>query len=425
MIASIYRVAASLAAPGLRVMLNRRARRGKEIAGRLAERRGYSTTPRPPGRLAWVHCASVGEATSVLPLIESLLPLIDGGSVLLTTGTVTSAEMLAQRLPRLNLDRRVIHRFVPLDVPAWVGRFLDHWRPDAAVFVESEIWPNTLAACHRRGIPTALVNGRMSERSFARWQRVLSFAQTLFGGFERVIAQSDDDAARLKQLGASTVTVAGNLKFAASPLPVARAELERLRERLGGRPVWLAASTHPGEETIACAVHAALRDRHPGLLTIIAPRHPVRGAEIAGAITTLTVTRRGIGQDPPEGEGVWLADTMGELGLLFSLVGHAFVGGSLVPIGGHNPLEPARLGCAVAIGPHTFNCVEAVTVLEQAGALTRVADAPALALWIDGLLRDPERRREMGDFGIVASRRYADVSSRTASGLAELVRRRA
>lgn len=423
MLGGAYAVAASVAAPALRLLLIRRAMRGKEVWRRLAERRGVDRTPRPDGRLLWLHCASVGEAVSILPVLKALLPMVPNATVLLTTGTVTSAALLDVRLPEMGLQTGVLHRFVPLDVPLWVARFLNHWRPDAAAMVESEIWPNVLAACRRRSIPTMLVNARMSARSFAHWQRAPRLAKRLFGGFRRVIAQSDVDAERLRALGAKDATAPGNLKFAASPLPVPHQELDRLRERLGGRPVWLAASTHPGEETIALAVHAALRSRHERLLTIIAPRHPERGPAIVAGAGWLPATRRGAGEDPPDYEGVWVADTM-ELGLLYSLVGHAFVGGSLVPHGGQNPLEPARLGCAVAVGPHTFNFADPVEVLEEAGALTRVADAPSLALWVDGLLRDDEVRRRMGDAGIMASRRYSDLPQRVAAMLAEMLRRR-
>jgi 3-deoxy-D-manno-octulosonic-acid transferase len=408
MLTAVYGVAMTAAAPLLRAMLWRRAWRGKEVWRRLPERRGIDRTLRPVGRLLWIHCASVGEADA---------------RVLLTTGTVTSAQVLATRLPEMGLDRRVFHRFVPLDVPLWVGRFLDHWRPDAAAFVESEIWPNILRACRRREIPTMLVNARLSPRSFARWRRIPG-ARAMFAGFRRVVAQSEPDAERLAALGAAKVSAPGNLKFAAAPLPVPRQELSRLTDLLAGRPVWLAASTHPGEETIAFAVHAVLRERHDRLLTIIAPRHPERGPSIVARAGSLPATRRGAHEDPPAGEGVWVADTIGELGLFYGLVGHAFVGGSLVPHGGQNPLEPARLGCAVAVGPHTSNFAAPVAILAEAGALTTVRDAPELALWVDGLLRDPARRRRFGDAGIVASRRYGDLPQRVAAMLAEMLRRR-
>jgi 3-deoxy-D-manno-octulosonic-acid transferase len=421
MLSVLYRAAATLAAPALRVMLRRRVGRGKEWADRLPERRGVDATPRPAGPLVWMHAASVGESVSILPVLAALGRLAPAVNVLVTTGTVTSAELLGARLPEMKLDRRVLHRFVPLDVPAWAGRFLDHWRPDAAVFVESEIWPNLLAGCHARRIPTMLLNARLSQRSFARWRRARRLARTLFGRFDRVLAGGAEDAARLDALGARNVIAAGNLKFAAPPLPAPRIELERMRRLLVGRPVWLAASTHAGEEAMVRAIHASLAQRLPRLLTIIAPRHPERGAEIARVGEGLAVARRVQGEAPPDDAGLYIADTIGELGMFFSLAGIVFVGGSLVPIGGHNPLEPARLGCAVAVGPFTDNFRDAVAVLEAAGAVERVKDARDLARWVEELLGDAGRRRTMGEAGVAAAARYADLPRRVAGMLVEMV----
>jgi 3-deoxy-D-manno-octulosonic-acid transferase len=321
----------------------------------------------------------------------------------------------------MGLEHRVMHRFVPLDVPAWVARFLGHWRPDAAAFVESEIWPNLLAGCAASHIPMMLLNARLSDGSFARWRRAGSLARSLFGQFDRVLARDGTDAARLRALGARDVIEAGDLKFAAAPLPVPRIELERLRRRLAGRPVWLAASTHPGEEAMVVDLHRRLAAGLPGLLTILAPRHPQRGEEVAALACELPMTRRGAGDDPPETSGIWIADSVGEYGLLFSLAGLCFMGGSLVPLGGHNPLEPARLGCAVAIGPHTANFRDAVTVLEAAGALAQVVDAVALGVWVEELLSDESRRRTMGEAGIAASYRFAGLPQRVAAMLLDLV----
>ena len=417
MIAGLYATSATLAAPGLNLLLARRVRRGKEIAARLGERRGLATLPRPAGRLMWLHAASVGETISVLPLLPALAVAAPDAAVLFTTGTVTSAELLARRMPA----GRILHQFVPLDVPRWVARFLDHWRPDAAAFVESEIWPNLLAACRARSIPTMLVNARLSPGSFANWRRMPGFARTLFGGFSRIEAQSEADAARLRALGAGVVETPGNLKFAAPPLPVAPSDLAALRALLASRPVWLAASTHPGEEAVAREAHRALAARHPGLLTVIVPRHPERGAEVAAMMTGLAVARRALGEPPPAGPGIWVADTLGELGLFYAAIGLAFVGGSLVAHGGQNVLEPARLGCAVLVGPHTRNFAEPVAVLDAAGALAQVADGAALTETLDALLRDPARRAAMGDAGRAAASRDADLPQRVAAALAALL----
>ena len=399
-------------------MLRRRSQRGKELAARLPEREGIDPTPRPAGVLLWLHAASVGESQSILPLLSALRLQAPEASVLVTTGTVTSAALLAGRLPELGLHY-VLHRFVPLDVPVWVARFLDHWQPDVAGFVESELWPNLVDGCRARGIPMMLVNARMSNRSLRGWQRAPGFARQVVGAFDRVQAQSAADAARLRLLGARHVDAPGNLKRSAPPLPADPAELTRLRALIGTRPVWLAASTHPGEEAIAGEVHNRLAPAHPGLLTIVAPRHPERGTAVAAA---LGAPRRAAGQDP--GAGIWVSDTLGELGLLYRLSPLAFVGRSLMGHGGQNPLEPARLGCAIAVGPHTGNFSDAVQELEDAGALTRVADTAGLADWVDGLLRDPGRTGAIGEAARAASQAPAGLPERTAEALLSLIKPR-
>ena len=412
---------ARLVAPGLRLMLRLRLARGKELPDRLAERRGIDPSPRPPGRLLWLHAASVGETASILPVLAPLLAGAPDLTVLVTTGTVTAAALLAQRLTP-DQQGRVLHRFVPLDVPGWVGRFLDHWRPDAAAFLESELWPNLLFACHARHIKLMLVNARLSPRSFARWRRAPGFARELLGVFDHVQARSEADAARLRMLGARRVEAPGDLKFAAPPLPVDTAELDRLQALLAGRPVWLAASTHPGEDALAFAVHRRIAARHPALLTIVAPRHPERGAAIASEAAPLPVTRRALGAAPPAAAGVWVVDTLGELGLCYRLAPIAFVGRSLVPPGGgQNPLEPARLGCAIAVGPLTGNFQEPVALLRDAGALVEVADAAALAGFVTAMLTDPARREDMGRRATAVVQRHGDLAEHTAAALLALL----
>ena len=414
---ALWAGAATLAAPALRLSLRERVRRGKEIAARLPERRGIDPTLRPSGRLLWLHAASVGETVSVLPVLAALARLAPDLRLLLTTGTVTSATLLARRLPDLGLMERVLHRFAPLDVPAWARRFLAHWRPDAAGFVESELWPNLLAACRGQRVPAMLLNARLSARSAGRWRRAPGFAREVLGSFASVRAQSAADAARFSALGAPNVSAPGDLKFAAPKLPVDEAELERLRALIGDRPRWLAASTHQGEEAIAIAVHRRLAPSHPGLLTVIAPRHPARGAAVRDGASSVQVSRRALGEPPPEG-GIWIADTLGELGLLYRLCGIALVGRSLVaPGGGQNPLEPARLGCALAVGPHTDNFAAAVAALQQAGGLACVSNAATLADWLDAMIRDPLRRKAAAQAAASVCDRYADLPERTAEAL--------
>jgi 3-deoxy-D-manno-octulosonic-acid transferase len=362
--ARLYHAAGTIAAPGLRVMLQKRLGRGKEIAERLPERFGITALPRPPGRLVWLHAASVGEAMSVFPVIDAL-----DCAVLLTTGTVTSASLAAQRL-----GNHARHQFVPLDVPAWAERFLAHGRADCAVFVESELWPNMLGAIDAHGIPRLLINARLSARSAARWRYLPGMVARLLGGFRYIHAQSPEDAHNLESLGLTDLKTWGNLKFFAPALPVDGNALAALRAALPG-PVWLAASTHPGEEAIVRQAHDILRREIPDLVTIIVPRHPARGAEIA---VLTNAPRRSENATPVPGR-LYIADTLGELGLFYRLAPFAFVGGSLIAHGGQNVIEPARLGRPVIVGPHTGNFIEPVRLLESAGALVRITDAQTLA----------------------------------------------
>ncbi|MGH7102626.1 MAG: 3-deoxy-D-manno-octulosonic acid transferase [Acetobacteraceae bacterium] len=421
--ARLWATGASLAAPMLRLWLRRRLAHRKERTGRLAERRGIDPTPRPAGRLIWLHAASVGETVSVLPLVASLGRQDADLNFLITTGTVTSAALLQERLPGLDLGFRARHRFVPLDVPAWVQRFLEHWRPDAAAFVESELWPNLIAGAAKRGIPLALVNARLSARSYRRWRMLApGLAQRMLRTFSLVAARSVEDAERLAILGTRRVEVPGDLKRAAPPLPVDEAERLRLSALLESRPRWLAASTHLGEEEIAAAVHRRLRQEFPGLLTIIAPRHPERGGEIASQLADLKPKRRALGEDPPAG-GIWIADTLGELGLFYRLAPVAFMGKSLTARGGQNPFEAARLGAAIATGPHTGNFLVAVARLEAAEALTRIGDGDALAAWVGAMLRDPAKATSAGEAAAAASKADAGLPDRLATLLLELMDR--
>jgi 3-deoxy-D-manno-octulosonic-acid transferase len=423
MIGGIWAAAATIASPALPLLLRRRARRGKEVLQRLPERYGIEDAPRPDGKLLWLHAASVGETVSALPLVAALPP---GITTLFTTGTVTSATLLAGRLPELGLQARVLHRFVPLDVPSWAGRFLDHWRPDAACFLESELWPNLLESCRRRRIPTALINARLSARSAASWARAPGFARHVLGGFAWVAAQSETDAARLRALGAPHVSAPGNLKLAAPGLPADPAEHAALSALLGDRPRWLAASTHPADDAIIGTVHRRLTGRHPGLLTTIVPRHPERGAALA---QMFAAPRRAQDRAPPPG-GVWIADTLGELGLLYRcfpivFMGKSFGGKSLADGGGQNPWEPARLGCAVATGPATQNFADAVAMLVRAGGLRVVADADALTDWVASMLDDQAARAAMGRAAALATQSSGDLPSVLASRLADLMAGRA
>ncbi len=389
-----YRVASAALEPAAAMLLAWRRRKGKEDRARLGERRGSPGRARPAGRLVWIHGASIGETISILPLVERLTR--QGLAVLVTSGTRTSAELVARRLPP-----GALHQFMPLDVPRYVRRFLDHWRPDLALFAESEIWPNVVMELDRRGVPLLLVNGRLSERSFRRWARLGRSARALLSRFSLCLAQSAADGARLERLGAPRVVVAGNLKFDAPPPPADPRLVASLTGLLAGRPVWIAASTHPGEEEIVAGAHRALVDRLPDLLTIVAPRHPQRGAEVEAiaAAAGLSVARRSAGQQPDRATDVYVADTVGELGLFYRLAPLVFMGGSLVPHGGQNPIEPAKLGAAILHGPHVHNFTDVYAAIDRAGGALPVADGAALAAALADLLDDAALTREMARAG--------------------------
>jgi len=386
MIYRLYRGLTTLGRPVIALYLGRRKRRGKEDAARFGERLGRAGQPRPPGPLVWIHAASVGESLSMLPLVERLCArrLL----VLLTTGTVTSAALMGHRLPR-----GAVHQYVPVDRMAYVRAFLDHWRPDLALWAESEFWPNMLAESHRRGIPLVLVQGRISARSFAGWRKVPGFIRKLLSCFDLCLAQTEGDARRLAALGSRDARCLGNLKYAAPPLPADPDELNRLRHAVAGRPVWLAASTHPGEEAIVAEVHRALAPHLPGLLTLIVPRHPQRGPDIAREMLALGLSAglRSAGELPHAGTQIHIADTMGELGLFYRLADIVFMGKSLTVGGGQNPFEPARIGAAILFGPAMDNFPDMAPRMVEAGAALWVEGGAGLTRVLGQLLAEPER----------------------------------
>jgi len=414
MIGPLYRIATSLGGPGIRWLLMARRRRGKEDPARLDERMGIPGRARPDGPLVWVHAASVGESMAALPLVEALLDRLSGAHALVTTGTVTSAEIMSDRLPA-----RAFHQYVPVDRLIWVRRFLDHWRPDLALWVESELWPNLVRETAARAIPMALVNGRMSPRSVRGWRRFPGLARALLAAFDPCLVQSPADAERFAVLGALDPQPVGSLKYAAAPLPADPATLEALRAAIGGRPAWLAASTHPGEEQQVAAVHERLATGRPNLLTLVVPRHAVRGSEVARIFERrgLAVRRRAEGALPDAGTDIYLGDTMGELGLFYRAAPVAFVGGSLVPHGGQNVLEPAQLGCAIVHGPHMHNFAAIVEAMDAAGGSETVSDAAELARAVDALLDDDALRARRTEAASEVAKSERDALPRTMAAL--------
>ena len=385
-----YRTAVSMLEPAVLGLLYWRRHKGREDRTRLGERQGYPSCQRPKGHLMWVHGASIGETLSLLPIVERMTQR--GLSVLVTSGTKTSASLIARRLPP-----GAIHQFVPLDVPRYIKRFLEHWHPDLALIAESEIWPNTIMALAERDIPLVMVNGRMSDRSYQRWQKMPGIIRGLLERFALCLAQTFDDAERLARLGAPRVIVTGNIKFDAAPPPADPRVVAHLSGLIAGRPVWLAASTHPGEESAIIAVHRALANRHPHLLTIIAPRHPHRGPDVASLARQagLRASRRSEGIHPDRATDIYVVDTVGEMGLFYRLSPIVLMGGTLVPIGGHNPIEPAKLGAAILHGPHVHTATEIYEALDRSRGAVMVKDSATLARAVNELLSNAALTRDM------------------------------
>lgn len=414
----LYRGLTTAGLPLIQLLLRRRISRGKEDPARIEERRGVASLARPDGPLLWLHAASIGEAQSVLVLIERLSRERSTLNILMTTGTVTSANLMGERLPK-----RALHQFVPVDRPAWVRRFLNYWHPDMAVWVESELWPNLLLETAARGTPMVLLNARISADSHTGWQRARGLAHRLLSSFSLVLAQDETIAARLRDLGAANVSVSGNLKTAAAPLPATASELLELQDAIGPRPVWLAASTHDGEEIIVGRAHAAIVKNRPDLLTIIAPRHPQRASEIAADLKRegLAVARRSLSEPITDHVDIYLADGTGELGLFYRIAPIAFIGGSLIPHGGQNMLEPAVLKCAILHGPHIANFQTVADDLARAGASRQIDSADILAQTVETLLANPDDATAMADAAAATASAHNGVLDRVVSALTPLL----
>lgn len=366
---------------------------GKEDPDRLDERRGIAAMDRPEGELVWFHAASVGESLSLLELIRRMIEERPDLHVLVTTGTVTSAQVMQARLPR-----GAFHQFIPVDVLSYVRRFLDHWKPDLAVWTESELRPALIVETHARAIPMVIINARMSKESHDRWRFLRGMARSLLERFDEAHVQDDLTAASLRHLGlpGDRLHVTGTLKEGAAALPCDEAERQRMASHLHGRPTWLASSTHDGEEVKVLDAHRQALRVNPRLLLVIVPRHPHRGDEIAGLIEArgFSMARRSRGELPGTDTNVFLADTMGELGLWYRLAPISFVGGSMEPIGGHNPFEPAALGSVILHGPYVTNFIDIFQRLKEAKAARLVASSDSLAAAVNDLL-NPDRAAEM------------------------------
>lgn len=409
-----YRGVAALTAPLVWRSVSRKLMRQGVPEARARERLGHATLPRPSGPLAWFHAASVGESLSVLTLAQMMRDLLPGLHVLITSGTASSAEILAKRMPE-----GMVHQFAPLDRPDALRRFLDHWHPDAGIFVESELWPQMLVEAQQAGVPLALVNARMSRASLKNWKRFDHTARYLLGLFRVIRTQDRATLDGLLDIGADPAQVAlgPNLKATAHPLPVDAEELARMRAAFPG-PLWLAASTHEGEEKQVIRAHLMALKSQPDLRLILVPRHPDRAEGIAGLLRDagLTVAQRSAGDDPGAAQ-VYLADTYGEMGLWYGLSDLVFLGGSLGDAGGHNPYEPAQSGCAILTGPRLANFADVYAAFETAQAVEKVRDGKALGKAVTRLIATPDLRRAMGD----AAATLAGSTGREMADLAQLL----
>ena len=374
----------------LRAHLQRRLWQGKEKSHRLGERMGNPSTHRPRGKLIWIHAVSIGESLSMLPLLRAIMEKSDT-HVLVTTGTVTSADILADRLPH-----GVIHQFIPLDHPIWVRRFLNYWRPDFAIFVEGELWPNLLNAVRARRVPTILVNATMSKKTFGRWRFARSLLKRMLNTFEMILAATREDEVRFQRLGITHCEAIGHLKFSVPPLETDSARLQIFQSAIAGRTVWLAASTHKGEEEKVSAVHQQIAPHKPGLLTILALRHPKRIEEVKNILAqhNLSFRLHSEGTAPTTDDDVYIVDTMGDMGLFFRLAPVTFLGGSLVPIGGHNIVEPMQLDSALVVGPHMESLYELTSRFLNLGALQQVQNVDSLVETVERLLSDADMRQK-------------------------------
>ncbi len=396
---SAYRIVTAAGTALAPHVLQRRLMRGKENPDRIAERRGEPSLQRPPGPLVWVHGASVGEFFAVLPLVERICA--QGFTVLMTTGTVTSAELAKKRLPQ-----GALHQFIPLDIPSFIARFLDHWRPDLVLLVESDLWPNIILTASERKVPVILINGRISARSYRRWRRLPRTIEALLRRLDLCLVRSRDDEERFGALGALRISVTGNLKFDVPALPLDDRKLAALAGATSGRKLVVAASTHPGEESAIVDMHHRLKIMHPDLLTVIAPRHPQRGTEVGEIVAAarLRPMLRSGGALPGDDTDVYVFDTLGELGLIYQIAPIVFMGGSLVRHGGQNPIEAIKFGSAILHGPHVSNFADIYEELGRDGGAALANDAGQLTSQVGAWISDGAIRQAVAERG----RRYVD-----------------
>jgi 3-deoxy-D-manno-octulosonic-acid transferase len=418
LVLSLYRGASWILGAGAGVWLAQRARRGKEDSARIGERFARYAQARPTGTLVWLHAASIGESGVALTLIEGLAARRPDLSFVISTGTRTSAELVARRAPP-----RTTHIYAPLDRIDVVRRFFDHWRPDLGVFVESEVWPNLILEAEKRSAPLVLANARMSPKSLRQWQSMPAAAHRLLNAFSFVSAADARTSETLTQLRGASVPALGNLKLAASAPRIDAQKRAEIAAAIGTRPVWLVASTHGGEEEIALDAHDLLRRETPNALMILVPRHPERGEQVAALAGS--APRRSL--DATIGDApVYVADTLGELSVFYELAPVSLVAGSLLPhLKGHNPVEPAKLGSAIVTGPHVESFQDLFDALFAAGGAVKASTAQDIAREVSRLWRDDAARARQLEAARKITTQGAEAFDATLAQLEALLPRQA
>lgn len=407
---TLYRMASAICYPFLLRMTRKKLHNFDISKERSRERSGHPSNVRPNGTLIWFHAASVGESLTVLPLINAVSTLAPEARFLVTSGTATSAEILAKRLPE-----NAYHQFAPLDATISGRRFLNHWRPNAAVFIESEIWPNILTNLDNQGIKRALLNARLSKTSRRNWARLSGTMRVLFGGFQFIHCQ-DGDTAEFLENQETEVFVGQNVKSAVAPTAIDKDDLAEIKKSLSGRKVWLASSTHPGEETEIIFAHKQLLQLFPDLILILVPRHPERRDEVSKHIegADLSFKKRSKSGKIGMSDQVYLADTIGELPLWYHVAPIAFIAGSFSNVGGHNPYEAAHANCAILHGPKFANFEPTYRSMLEQGASRSVTSANELANEVRLLLDNPDKAQAASD----AAKRFSQSAQNSISDLA-------
>lgn len=420
---TLYTILFHLGLPLIALRLWLRARKAPAYAQRIGERFAHGLSPMQTGGI-WVHAVSVGESIAAAPMIRTLLARYPQLPITITCMTPTGSERIQSMFAS---EPRVQHCYLPYDFPWAAGRFLDHIQPKIGVIMETELWPNHIHQCAKRGIPTVLANARLSERSARGYGKFARLTRPMLAEMSLIAVQTETEAQRFRDLGArpDCVAVTGSIKFdlTIDPQLLERAARQREVWQTAARPVWIAASTHAGEDEVVLSAHRDVLKNHPDALLILVPRHPERFDSVFELCQQqgFASVRRSTDAPVTEATSVLVGDTMGELLFLYALADIAFVGGSLVPNGGHNLLEPAALDKPVLSGPHLFNFLEIAAMLRNAGALEEVSDSAGLAAVVQRLIEQPEQAHQMADAGLGVMKANQGALQRLLDGIAKLL----